>query len=159
MTIDLMNILFSNKARKLMSFRSVKVQFGISLLWKNRDQLLNKFSFITVRIWQRFSCNLAYPGWHLILKNDSSDVEFRIAMAEIVDLTGSCLYWGGRLEYFSCICDIISDIVLVITGITVVLLGALANNIFFISHFGKPELFNFFKTIFLALWLASFLSG
>ena len=91
-----MNILFSNTARKLMSFRSVKVQFGISLLWKNRDQLLNKFSFITVRIWQRFSCNLAYPGWHLILKNDSSDVELRIAMAEMWTWLGAvCTEEGG----------------------------------------------------------------
>ena len=30
---------------------------------------------------------------------------------------------------------------------------------FFISHFGMPELFNFFTTVFLALWLVSFLSG
>ena len=30
---------------------------------------------------------------------------------------------------------------------------------FLISHFGMPEVFNFFTTVFLALWLVSFLSG
>lgn len=31
--------------------------------------------------------------------------------------------------------------------------------IFFISHFGIPELFSFFTTVFLALWLVKFFSG
>ena len=39
-----------------------------------------------------------------------SDVEGRIAMAEIVDVTGNSLQWGERLEYLSCICGIVNDV-------------------------------------------------
>ena len=112
------------------------VQFGKSLLstkirvrpfFGNVKQFqVLKFSLIRVRIWQKdpLEASLALTETWL-WRMASSNVERHIAMAEIVDLTGSCLYWGERLKYLSCICGTVDDIghislLVFITGIIVV---------------------------------------
>lgn len=95
-----------NTADKLTSFHStVKVQFGKLLLsTKIGLKIWTKYSLIRVRIWQKDSLVTSLvlaETW--LWRMASSDVEHHIAMAETVYLTGSCLHWGKRLEYLSCI--------------------------------------------------------
>ena len=126
--INLMNILFP-KCSKIDTFSfCLKIFNSVNRCCEQKIgmKLRIKFSLIRVRIWQKdpLVTSLALAETWL-WRMASSGVERHIAMAEIVDLTGSCLHWGERLEHWSYICGIVDDVghnslLVFITGIIVV---------------------------------------